>query len=71
MNSSAGFVSSRAAPGLFGKASGPLPLYFLMAGTVSRTLSSSGGGFRDRGIELIAPKRVESDNLECVGKCGR
>lgn len=37
MNSRAGLVSSRAAPGLFGNASGPLPLYFLMAGTVSRT----------------------------------
>lgn len=40
MNSSAGLVSWRAAPGLWGKASGPLPLYFLIAGTVSRTYFS-------------------------------
>lgn len=40
MNSSAGLVSWRAAPGLWGKASGPLPLYFLIAGTVSRTYCS-------------------------------
>lgn len=37
MNSKDGLVISRATPGLRGNASGPLPLYFMIAGTVSRT----------------------------------